>query len=257
MNQTFAQLQPHLASGCAAARMGWNGANQFIWYVPPGEYPARMEVIRDHFPDNLVPYAGYYAMKNAQGQVTPWVPSNGDLQATDWHTVEVTKAAPKKMVPIHATAHLQEFKSHKRVHAARIRDIEYLDSATVLIFADGCGRISVGASYLNKHEPEAGGYYVEYEDGYQSYSPADAFELGYAPTKKDVFDNETGTKVNLPERVVDGRAPTDEYSRAQKRQHLSDMISQLTGAQANAKAATAAGMQNIIDRLIAELSSLV
>ncbi|WP_065647710.1 Thoeris anti-defense Tad2 family protein [Pantoea eucrina] len=257
MNMTFAQLQPHLATGCAAARMGWNGASQFIWFVPPGEYPARMEVIRDHFPDNLVPYAGYYAMKNAQGQVTPWVPSNGDLQATDWHTVAVPKVRVVALSELQGTAQLQEFQSHKRVHAAKIRDIEYLDHTTVLIFADGRGRVSVGASYLNKHEPEAGGYYVEYEDGYQSYSPADAFELGYAPTKQDVFENETGTKVNLPEQAVDSRAPTDEYSRAQKRQHLVDQLTQLTGAQAHANAHTAGAMQKIIDQLIAELTSLV
>lgn len=31
--------------------------------------------------------------------------------------------------------------------------------------------------------PAAGGYYVVYEDGYQSYSPAKAFEDGYAPVE--------------------------------------------------------------------------
>jgi hypothetical protein len=30
-----------------------------------------------------------------------------------------------------------------------------------------------------KHSPEAGGYYVQYKDGYTSFSPAEAFEEGY------------------------------------------------------------------------------
>src|SRR3990167_10214609 len=37
----------------------------------------------------------------------------------------------------------------------------------------------VSADYVRKHNPQAGGYYVVYEDGYQSWSPAEAFEGGY------------------------------------------------------------------------------
>ena len=34
-------------------------------------------------------------------------------------------------------------------------------------------------NYVKKHNPQAGGYYVVYEDGYKSWSPAEAFESGY------------------------------------------------------------------------------
>lgn len=37
----------------------------------------------------------------------------------------------------------------------------------------------VTAAYLAKHKPKVGGYWVQYKDGYQSFSPADAFEEGY------------------------------------------------------------------------------
>lgn len=30
-----------------------------------------------------------------------------------------------------------------------------------------------------RHRPEIGGYFVRYDDGYESYSPAAAFEAGY------------------------------------------------------------------------------
>lgn len=37
----------------------------------------------------------------------------------------------------------------------------------------------VEAEYVSKHNPQVGGYYVVYEDGYKSFSPAQAFEEGY------------------------------------------------------------------------------
>ncbi|EPV7104225.1 hypothetical protein ACV9XY_000226 [Citrobacter freundii] len=39
----------------------------------------------------------------------------------------------------------------------------------------------ISAEYICKHRPMPGGYYVVYEDGYKSYSPAEAFESGYSP----------------------------------------------------------------------------
>jgi hypothetical protein len=38
---------------------------------------------------------------------------------------------------------------------------------------------AVDAAYLAKHKPVVGGYYVVYADGYESFSPAQAFEEGY------------------------------------------------------------------------------
>ena len=39
--------------------------------------------------------------------------------------------------------------------------------------------IKVSNEYMLKHKPRIGGYYVQYKDGYESYSPAEAFEEGY------------------------------------------------------------------------------
>lgn len=39
----------------------------------------------------------------------------------------------------------------------------------------------VDGAYVCKHRPEVGGYFVAYDDGYTSYSPAKAFEDGYSP----------------------------------------------------------------------------
>lgn len=34
-------------------------------------------------------------------------------------------------------------------------------------------------NYVRKHSPKVGGYFVVYPDGYQSWSPEEAFESGY------------------------------------------------------------------------------
>lgn len=39
--------------------------------------------------------------------------------------------------------------------------------------------ITVSREYVSKHKPLKDGYYVRYEDGYESFSPAKAFEEGY------------------------------------------------------------------------------
>lgn len=44
--------------------------------------------------------------------------------------------------------------------------------------------VVVGDDFYMKHEPYVGGYYVQYADGYQSFSPAEAFEAGYVQTNK-------------------------------------------------------------------------
>ena len=44
----------------------------------------------------------------------------------------------------------------------------------------GYAPFEVDAEFMRRNKPEVGGYYVVYEDGYRSYSPAKAFEDGYS-----------------------------------------------------------------------------
>lgn len=85
------------------------------------------------------------------------------------------------------------YQCHKRVRAAKIKLIvpspSIFDPADVaqvggFIFPEAPDGvvphpIEVSAAYLAKHEPQVGGYFVRYEDGYESFSPAEAFEGGY------------------------------------------------------------------------------
>ena len=79
---------------------------------------------------------------------------------------------------------MPKYKCHKVVAAVKIKYLkidEYAknDGAMVVPTDGSLEDFPVSQEFINKHKPKAGGYYVVYEDGYQSYSPADAFESGY------------------------------------------------------------------------------
>lgn len=80
-----------LKLGKRVAREGWNGKGMFIYFVGEAKYPASqnpMGTMVGIFPDDKVPYRSYIAMKTAQNDVVPWVASQTDILATDWHIVE-------------------------------------------------------------------------------------------------------------------------------------------------------------------------
>lgn len=85
---------------------------------------------------------------------------------------------------------MPRYKCHKEVHALKIGAIgqaaegqerQHAGGDWYLVPEDtGYGPICVGHDeYVVKHKPQPGGYYVVYDDGYKSYSPAAPFEAGY------------------------------------------------------------------------------
>jgi len=76
---------------------------------------------------------------------------------------------------------IPRWKCHKVVRAAKIMAIERPrreQTAYGLVLDNGL-IACVNQAWIDKHGPRAGGYYVLYEDQYQSYSPAGPFEAGY------------------------------------------------------------------------------
>ena len=76
-----------LKEGKKVARKGWNGSGMFVYYVPAASYPVErnnLETMGGQFPDDMVPYREYLALKTAQGDVATWAPSVSDALATDW-----------------------------------------------------------------------------------------------------------------------------------------------------------------------------
>lgn len=85
---------------------------------------------------------------------------------------------------------LPKYECHKVVRALKIKSIVFDDIegkyiaatsavATITPEENGYAPFKVDFAYVNKHSPNVGGYYVVYEDGYESFSPAKAFEDGY------------------------------------------------------------------------------
>lgn len=75
---------------------------------------------------------------------------------------------------------LPKYVCHKEVQALKIRSIDRRDGKYFVVpFEPGFEPFEVEASWIDKHGPKAGGYYVVYKDGYTSFSPARAFEEGY------------------------------------------------------------------------------
>jgi len=82
---------------------------------------------------------------------------------------------------------LPTWRCHKVVQAARIEAIVRGDDPDDITLCVACPphMLKVNAVWDAKHVPQPGGYFVRYEDGYESYSPAKAFEEGYTRIATD------------------------------------------------------------------------
>lgn len=81
---------------------------------------------------------------------------------------------------------MKKYKSHKTVEAFEIIDIGCHPSKLNLWSLCSAGvevAVDVTDEWMDKHGPKLGGYFVRYEDGYESYSPPDVFEAGYLPVE--------------------------------------------------------------------------
>lgn len=92
---------------------------------------------------------------------------------------------------------LPQYLGHKKVWALKIKEVichadpdpkvsieefvktDKFEGGHLFFEEEGYGPMPFDAAFYRKHNPEAGGYYVVYENGYKSWSPAKAFEDGY------------------------------------------------------------------------------
>ncbi len=71
---------------------------------------------------------------------------------------------------------IQTYVCHKEVKAFEIGRIE----GNEIFNKDGNFSVIVSEHYIDRHNLHTSGYFVEYEDGYQSWSPKTVFESGYS-----------------------------------------------------------------------------
>ena len=102
---------------------------------------------------------------------------------------------------------MQKYKCHKIVKAMQIQRMEAQSEDDGFVLLGDGEEHFVTDSWFKKFSPQIGGYLVEYQDGYQSFSPKEAFEEGYTPFKEkgltfgEAFDhirNLSGQGMRLP-----------------------------------------------------------
>jgi len=71
-------------AGKSIRRTGWNGKDQYVYYVKAGKYSPASKIAQVAFRGQDVPYRDYLAMKTVQNDVVPWIASQSDLLCDDW-----------------------------------------------------------------------------------------------------------------------------------------------------------------------------
>ncbi len=90
---------------------------------------------------------------------------------------------------------MKKYRSHKVVEAAKIVRVGDEERAVApsgerALVLEGGSSVWVTGDWRNKHSdngavPLVGGYFVRYADGYESWSPAEAFEEGYSDLENE------------------------------------------------------------------------
>jgi hypothetical protein len=80
------------------------------------------------------------------------------------------------MDDMQAAAEMPRYQSHKKVWALKIADVT---GCTITPADEGYAPFVVEPEMYLRYTPVTGDYFVQYEDGYKSFSPAKAFEEGY------------------------------------------------------------------------------
>lgn len=73
---------------------------------------------------------------------------------------------------------MPKFLCHKEVRALKIKGVGRSQSRYILSFENETD-LEVDATWIDRFGPKRGDWFVVYEDGYCSVSPAKAFEEGY------------------------------------------------------------------------------
>jgi hypothetical protein len=91
---------------------------------------------------------------------------------------------------MNVSVQMPKYRSHKEVWALKIAAFEKLENGGLRITPaeHGYAPFEVEAKFVPLHDPgrpQVGWYFVQYENGYKSFSPADAFENGYTRLTAD------------------------------------------------------------------------
>lgn len=85
---TFEQVLPLIKRGAKGARAGWNGKQQFVFYVPGSEFLVSRAPLLGVLPEGTkVTYRPHIDLRAVDGSIGVWQPSMSDVLADDWVVV--------------------------------------------------------------------------------------------------------------------------------------------------------------------------
>ena len=88
-NLTFSTALLLLKDGQRLQREGWNGKGMCVFLVPGSVFKVNRPPLLVIYPEGTeIRYHGHIDLKAADGMVVPWVPSQTDMLAEDWQTLE-------------------------------------------------------------------------------------------------------------------------------------------------------------------------
>lgn len=95
-----------------------------------------------------------------------------------------------------AQRELPRYRSHKIVWALKIKEITPSVPGRVMLEFEHPDYAPKESSIINRPVPSAGWYFVVYEDGYHSFSPAETFEKGNTLITPSSFEAELARLLN-------------------------------------------------------------
>jgi hypothetical protein len=88
-SMSFGHALQALKNGERVARLGWDGKGTFLFLVPGSRFAVSRPPLLGIFEAGTeIEYHSHIDMKTAQGYVVPWLASQADLLAWDWHVFE-------------------------------------------------------------------------------------------------------------------------------------------------------------------------
>jgi hypothetical protein len=86
---TFGLAIEALKLGHRVRRVGWNGKGMFIFLVPGSVFKVNRPPLLGIYPEGTeIHYHSHVDLRNADGIIVPWNPSQTDMLAEDWEIVE-------------------------------------------------------------------------------------------------------------------------------------------------------------------------
>lgn len=85
----FSHALQAVKEGHRLCREGWNGKDMFIFLVAGSQFEVNRAPLLGIFPEGtVIDYSPHIDIKQADGGISTWVASIGDLMAEDWRIVE-------------------------------------------------------------------------------------------------------------------------------------------------------------------------